>query len=104
MRQTPIFLRFGILTPPAMYRDLSKFNHATLAHLIAAIPGLVLGYAIAADAAITIEQYQTHDFTWNASVTGNPFDVELMAEVTGPGGSHLTIPGFYDGDGRWTVR
>ena len=56
------------------------------------------------DAAVTIEQYHTHDFAFSASVGGNPFDVEMKGEFEGPGGVRLTVPGFYDGKGTWKIR
>jgi hypothetical protein len=33
-----------------------------------------------------------------------PFQVPFSAEVTGPGGVKLIVPGFYDGNGTWKVR
>ena len=54
--------------------------------------------------AVDVQQYHRHDFSFRASVTGNPFDVLLSAEFTGPSGVRLTVPGFYDGDGTWKVR
>ena len=53
---------------------------------------------------VSIAQYHSHDFEYRASATGNPFDVELAAEFTGPGGARLRVPGFYDGDGVWKIR
>src|SRR5204863_5915143 len=41
---------------------------------------------------------------FKASAPGNPFDVELTGELTGPDGEHLTIPGFYDGQDEWKIR
>lgn len=55
-------------------------------------------------AATTIEQYHIHDFSFKAQVSGDPFDVEVFGEFTGPGGIRLNIPGFYDGDGTWMIR
>ncbi|MEZ5351013.1 MAG: DUF5060 domain-containing protein [Bryobacteraceae bacterium] len=54
--------------------------------------------------AVSIEQYQTHDFSFRATVPGNPFDVELTGEFSGPNGQRLRVPGFYDGDGTWKIR
>jgi CubicO group peptidase (beta-lactamase class C family) len=53
---------------------------------------------------VSIQQYHSHDFTFAAQTTGNPFDVELTGEFTGPSGVRLRIPGFYDGDGKWKIR
>ena len=55
-------------------------------------------------AAVTVEQYHIHDFTFKAQASGNPFDVELSGEFTGPGGVRITVPGFYDGDNTWKIR
>ena len=62
---------------------------ATAAHLL---PG------------VAIEQYHPHDFTLSAKTTGNPFDVDVRGEFTGPDGSRITVPGFYAGNGRYTIR
>jgi hypothetical protein len=53
---------------------------------------------------VTIEQYGSHDFSFAAPVTGNPFDVDLAGEFSGPGGVLLRVPGFDDGNGQWKVR
>jgi hypothetical protein len=55
-------------------------------------------------AAVDIQQYHSHDFTFRGPVQGNPFDVELSAEFRGPNGAALKVPGFYDGDGVWKIR
>lgn len=57
-----------------------------------------------AAAQTTIQQYNAHDFAFQASAPGNPFDVELTGEFTGPEGARLRVPGFYDGEGRWVIR
>ena len=54
--------------------------------------------------AVDVPQYQPHDFTFAATVSGNPFDVVLEGEFSGPNGQLLRIPGFYDGDGKWKIR
>lgn len=63
-----------------------------------------LAAAIALPAAVTIERYHSHDFSFSAPVSGNPFDVELSGEFTGPDGVRLRVPGFYDGGGVWKIR
>jgi hypothetical protein len=59
-------------------------------------------------AAVTVEQYHVHDFSFKAQASGNPFDVYLLGEFTGPNGIRIEIPGFYDGrDGgsdTWKIR
>ncbi len=55
-------------------------------------------------AAVTIEQYHVHDFSFKARPAGNPFDVDLRGDFTGPGGQRIAVPGFYDGDGTWIIR
>lgn len=66
--------------------------------------GLLLFSIMAPCWAVSIEQYGSHDFAFPASAGGNPFDVELAGEFTGPGGVHLRVPGFYDGSGVWKIR
>jgi hypothetical protein len=52
-----------------------------------------------------IPRWQPHDFAFHVDrATQGPFQVPLSAEVTGPGGVKLIVPGFYDGDGTWKVR
>jgi hypothetical protein len=55
-------------------------------------------------AVATVEVYHPRDFEFRAAATGNPFDVALAAEFSGPGGARMRVPGFYDGDGVWKVR
>jgi hypothetical protein len=41
----------------------------------------------------------------SSQVYPNPFaDVHVQAVFQSPSGEHLSIPGFYDGDGTWRVR
>jgi len=54
--------------------------------------------------AAPIEQFHSRDFIFKADTTGNPFDVELAADFTGPDGARLRVPEFYDGDGVWKIR
>src|ERR1019366_2796958 len=55
--------------------------------------------------AIRIPRWQPHDFAFtNRSEAENPFQVPFTAEVTGPDGAKLVLPGFYDGNGTWKVR
>lgn len=55
-------------------------------------------------AAVTIEQYYSYDFSFQAQASGNPFDIDLAGDFTGPGGVRLSVPGFYDGNGVWKIR
>src|SRR5437868_2092492 len=54
--------------------------------------------------AVTLEQYRPHDFNLSANLRGNPFDVRVSAEFTGPDGTHVTVPGFYAGGTTWKIR
>jgi len=65
---------------------------------------VLLSLSLQAFAAVSIEQYHSHDFEFRASVAGNPFDVEMTAEFSGPGSLRLRVPAFYDGNGIWKVR
>lgn len=70
-------------------------------------PGLLLpffGAILPLCAAVEIQQYHSYDFAFRAQAPGNPFDVELTGEFTGPGGARLRVPGFYDGGDTWKVR
>ena len=52
-----------------------------------------------------IPRWQPHDFSFISHTTSpNPFQVALSADLVGPGGRKLTVPGFYDGDGTWKIR
>jgi hypothetical protein len=55
-------------------------------------------------ASVTVEQYHPYDFTFTARVAGNPFDVEMSGEFTGPSRQRLVVPAFYDGDNTWKIR
>lgn len=75
--------------------------------LVATVSTLCLLLTLATrplSAAVTIEQYHVHDFSFKAQVTGNPFDVELRGEFSGPGGVRVVVAGFYDGDNTWKIR
>src|SRR5260370_38423469 len=60
--------------------------------------------------AVTIEQYHPHDFTLSGqasgspeNASGNPFNVEVRGEFTGPDGTRITVPGVYTGGNIWKV-
>ena len=56
-------------------------------------------------AEIAVERWQPQDFAFAAAAQqGNPFAVSFSADVSGPGGIKLNVPGFYDGQGTWKVR
>jgi hypothetical protein len=57
-----------------------------------------------AAAPVIVEQYHPHDFTLSAQASGNPFDVDLRGDFTGPDGTRITIPGFYAGANVWKIR
>jgi uncharacterized protein DUF4038/uncharacterized protein DUF5060 len=61
-------------------------------------------FFVASSPAIEVRQYQPHDFTLSAPVLGNPFDIDVHGEFTGPNGRMLRIPGFFDGGGKWKIR
>jgi len=54
---------------------------------------------------LKVMRWQPYDFSFASKATPeNPFALAFSAKVTGPSGVQLTIPGFYDGQGIWTVR
>ena len=58
----------------------------------------------AATTPVIVEQYHPHDFTLSAQLSGNPFDVDVKGEFTGPDGTRITVPGFYAGGSVWKIR
>src|ERR1700730_15583136 len=54
--------------------------------------------------AVTIVHSQPQDFTISGQAGGNPFDVEVKGEFTGPDGTRITVPGFYAGGNIWKIR
>ena len=49
--------------------------------------------------------WQPHDFNFSAKASSsNPFLVEISATVTGPDGKTFDMPGFFAGNGVWTIR
>jgi hypothetical protein len=64
---------------------------------------LLGGQAIAAP--VQVPRWQPQDFVFHVEQTPErPFQVSFSAEVTGPAGAKLAVPGFYDGAGTWKVR
>lgn len=49
------------------------------------------------------EKWGRFETSFEASVKGNPFDVEMTATFTN-GAESISVKGFYDGGGRFTVR
>jgi hypothetical protein len=67
----------------------------------------ILSVAVAngAGGAVQVPRWQPHDFSFAAQgAVERPFRVEFSAEITGPKGSKLFVPGFYDGNGAWKIR
>lgn len=72
----------------------------------AAIPAILIMFmaACAAHCAVT-PIWQPYDFEFRSDTRhDNPFFVPFEAEVTGPKGEKMVIPGFYDGNGVWKIR
>ncbi|MCM1298161.1 MAG: DUF5060 domain-containing protein, partial [[Eubacterium] siraeum] len=51
-----------------------------------------------------IKKYDFFEAHFSAAITGNPFDIRLTADVSGPGGFKKTIDGFYDGEDTFSFR
>jgi hypothetical protein len=61
--------------------------------------------ASAATAGTQGPRWLPKDFTFRSkTMPDNPFAVPISAEISGPDGVRLTMPGFYDGEGTWKVR
>jgi hypothetical protein len=54
--------------------------------------------------AAEVAVYRPHDFVFKAAAPADPFAVELLGVFTGPDGSTLRVPGFYDGTDTWKIR
>lgn len=62
-------------------------------------------YGFASKQDIKVQKWQPYDFEFKSSVTPtNPFAVDFSADIIGPGGLKLTLPGFYDGNNKWKIR
>lgn len=63
-------------------------------------------------AGVQVPRWQPHDFAFKAAAAAaaaaappsNPFQVDFSADIAGPNGVTLKLPGFYDGDGTWKLR
>ncbi len=56
-------------------------------------------------AEIQVARWEPHDFSFALrSAQANPFQVAFSADITGPNGIKLSVPGFFDGDGTWKLR
>jgi len=50
-----------------------------------------------------VHRWDVQEIAFTLPVEGNPFERAIAAAFTGSG-EQLTVPGFYDGDGRYMVR
>jgi hypothetical protein len=96
--------RIGIVAmsiiSPTQFRVAGCILVSTLAAGLGAVQA-----ADAAPEAVKVPRWQPHDFVFGCDARlENPFQVVFAAEATGPGGSRLTLPGFYDGNGTWILR
>jgi hypothetical protein len=58
-----------------------------------------------AAAPVQVPRWQPQDFAFRVEkASEGPFQVPFSAEVTGPSGVKLIVPGFYDGNRTWKVR
>ena len=74
---------------------------------MALLAAVLSGFAPSSPAADVQEvpRWEPHEFAFKAPLpAGNPFEVAFSANVVGPNGVKLSVPGFYDGDGTWKVR
>ena len=54
---------------------------------------------------IKASKWESTDLSFTAKEkVDQPFQVDMSCEFTGPDGSKLTVPGFYNGDNEWVVR
>ena len=77
-----------------------RFLIAASAALIATLPVLA-----AAEPTVSVARWAPHDFSFTAKASvENPFAVRFAATVKAPDGRAFSQPGFFDGEGTWTVR
>ncbi len=51
-----------------------------------------------------VPRWEPHDFSFAGPEQPNAFQVAFSAEVAGPGGIKIDVPGFYDGANCWKAR
>ena len=70
-----------------------------------AVPSLGTQTAESPPGDLEIPRWQPHDFVFRGDVkVDNPFREAFFADVQGPRGVTLALPGFYDGEGTWKIR
>ncbi|MBC8052550.1 MAG: DUF4038 domain-containing protein [Sphingobacteriaceae bacterium] len=55
---------------------------------------------------VKVSKWQPQDFEFKngAAEPANPYSVNFSADIVGPGGINLTLPGFYDSNNTWKIR
>jgi hypothetical protein len=79
----------------------------SLTILLAMVTAIFFGRALFAAEApdLVVPRWQPHDFSFTGPAQSpNPFQVSFSAEVTGPAGIKITMPGFFDGQNNWKIR
>lgn len=73
--------------------------------LLSIFIALIFGSNSFSKGTIRTTQWETVDLSFEAKgKIDQPFQVEMSCEFTGPDGSKINIPGFYNGDNEWVVR
>ncbi|WP_443749334.1 DUF5060 domain-containing protein [Asticcacaulis solisilvae] len=72
--------------------------------LAAGLPLIALGSSAFAPPATTVERWGLYEIALNGPVTGNPFVDVTLAAIFQNGGTTVTVPGFYDGNGVYRIR
>ncbi len=88
-----------------LYRHLFRI-YKTFLSVAVVFAACLCGYSkLAVASEIQVPRWVPHDFEFTGpTALANPFQVAFSADVTGPAGAKLTVPGFYDGNGMWKVR
>ena len=72
-------------------------------HLLIVFCFLISHYGSASNP--SVQKWKPYDFEFKiASAPANPYTVAFSAEMNGPDGTKLTLPGFYDGNSTWKIR
>lgn len=99
----------GVARWSYLVNSLSLFATPRHRNFRLAKPSWLFAFALASLTAasgqpVSVEQFRPHDLVLRAPAPENPYTVALSAEIRGPNGVMLRIPGFYHGDDAWVIR
>ena len=82
-----------------------KTNHLFCLALLVTLLVMPFSHAASGKNDALVAQWEVADLSFMANETPSaPFEVGFEARFTGPGGTSLTVPGFYNGGREWMLR